>query len=78
MRSSIEKPETQNQRLGPTGLAEPSKPTGMRSTGPSEARQHADGWIVGRFWNETQPFFRSEPIPLAGYPDQVLTLWQKN
>jgi len=44
--------------------------------GPGLARQDAAGRVFGRFWNRTEPFFRSEPGPLAGYPDPLLTLVQ--
>jgi len=43
-------------------------------TGPGSARQDSAGRVFGRFWNRTQPFFRSESGPLAGYPDPLLTL----
>jgi len=74
MRPSIEKPETLNRRLEPTGLAKPSKTRGLTGTGPGLASQDAGGRVFGRFWNRTEPFFRSEPGPLAGYPDPLLTL----
>jgi len=32
------------------------------------------GWIFGWVRNQTKPFFRSKPGPLAGYPDLLLTL----
>jgi len=34
------------------------------------------GRVFGRFWNRTEPFIRSKPGPLAGYPDPLLTLPQ--
>jgi len=68
------KPETQNRRLEPTGLAKPSKTHGLTGTGPGLARQESAGRVFGRFWNRTDPFLRSKPGPLAGYPDPLLTL----
>jgi len=68
------KPETQNQRLQPTGLAKPGETRGLTGTGPGLARQESAGRVVGRFWNRTDPFLRSKPGPLAGYPDPLLTL----
>jgi len=46
----------------------------LTGTGPGLAHQDAAGRVFGRFWNRTEPFFRSEPGPLAGYPDPLLTL----
>jgi len=70
----IEKPETQNRRLKPTGLAKPGKTRGLTGTGPGLAHQDTAGRVFGRFWNRTESFFCSEPGPLAGYPDPLLTL----
>jgi len=74
MRPWIEKPETQNRRLEPTGLAKPGKSRGLTGTGPGLAHQDAAGRVFGQFWNRTEPFFRSEPGPLPGYPDPLRTL----
>jgi len=68
------KPETQNRRLEPTGLAKPGETRGLMGTGPGLARQESAGRVSGRFWNRTDPFLRSKPGPLAGYPDPLLTL----
>ena len=68
------KPETQNRRLDPTGLAKPGEPRGLMGTGPGLARLESAGRVFGRFWNRTDPFLRSKPGPLAGYPDPLLTL----
>jgi len=68
------KPETQNQRSEPTGLAEPSKTHKLTGTGPGLAHQDPAGRVFGRFWNRTKLFFRSKPGPLVGYPDPLLTL----
>jgi len=65
MRPYIEKPKTQNRRLEPTGLANPSKTRGLTGMGPGLARQDVAGQVVGRFWNRTELFFRSEPGPVA-------------
>ena len=71
---SIGKPETQNRRLEPTGLAKPFKPRGLTGTCPGLARQDAAEKVFGWFWNRTELFFRFKPGPLAGYPDPFLTL----
>jgi len=68
------KPETQNRRLEPTGLAKPGETHGLTGTGPGLACQESAGRVFGRFWNRTDPFLRSKPGPLAGYPDPLLTL----
>jgi len=68
------KPETQNRRLELTGLAKPGETRGMTGTGPGLARQESAGQVFGWFWNRTNPFLRSKPGLLAGYPDPVLTL----
>ena len=67
-------PETQNRRLEPTGLAKPGETRGLTGTGPGLARQETACRVFGRFWNRTDPVLRSKPGPLAGYPDQLLTL----
>jgi len=74
MRPSIEQTETQNRRLEPTGLAKTGKTRGLTCSGAGLARQAAAGRVFGRVWNRTEQFFRSEPGPLAGYPDPLLTL----
>jgi len=68
------KPETQNRRLEPTGLTNPGETRGLAGTGQGLARQESAGRFFGRFWNRTDPFLRSKPGPLAGYPDPLLTL----
>jgi len=68
------KPETQNWRLEPTGLAKQGKTSGLTGTGSGLARQAAAGRGFGQFWNRTYPFLLSKPGPLAGYPEPVLTL----
>jgi len=72
------KPETQNRKLEPTGLAKPGETCGLTGTGPGLARQESAGRVFGRFWNRTDPFLRSKPGPLAGYPDPLLTLHKKH
>jgi len=68
------KPETRNRRLEPTGLAKPVETRGLTGTGPGLARQESPGRVFGSVWNRTDPFLRSKPGPLAGYPDPLLTL----
>jgi len=72
------KPETQNQRLEPTDLAKPGETPGLMGTGPGVAHQESAGRVFGLFWNRTDPFLRSKPGPLAGYPDPLLTLQMTN
>jgi hypothetical protein len=68
------KPETQNRRLEPTGLAKPGETRGLTGTGPGLARQESAGLAFGWFWNQTDLFLLSKPGQLAGYPDRLLTL----
>ena len=67
------KPETQNQRFEPTGLVQRSQTCRLTGTGPGLARQQAAGRVFGPVCNRTDPFWRSKPGPLAGYPDPLLT-----
>jgi len=69
----MEKPETQNRRLVPTGLAKPGETRGLTGTVPGLDRQEAAGRVYGPFWNASAPFFQSNPGPMAGYPDLLLT-----
>jgi len=68
------KPEMQNRRLEPTGLAEPGETRGLTGTGLGPALQESAGRGFGRVWNRTDPFLRSKPRPVAGYPYPLLTL----
>jgi len=68
------KPETQNRRLDPTGLAKPGETRGLMGTGPGLAHQESAGRGFGWVWNRTDQFLRSKPGPLAGHPDPLLTL----
>ena len=70
------KPETQNRRLEPTGLAKPGETRGLTGTGPGLACQESAGRVFGRFKNRTDLFLRSKPGPLVGYLDPLLTLSQ--
>jgi len=70
----IEKPENENRRLEPKGLAKPGKTRGLMGTGRGLACKDAAGWVFRRFWNWTEPFIRSKPRPLVGYLDSLLTL----
>jgi len=42
--------------------------------GMGSACQEAPGRVFGPVWTRTEPFFRSKPGPLAGYPDPLLTV----
>ena len=68
------KPETQMLRLEPTGLAKPGENSWFAGTGPGSARPQSAGSVMSRVWNRTDPFLRSQPGPLVGYPDPLLTL----
>jgi len=68
------KPETQNRKLEPTGLAKPGETRGFTGMRSGLARQESAGHVFGHFWNWTDPFLRSTPGPLAGYQDPLLTL----
>jgi len=56
MRPSIEKPEHENGRLGPTALVRSGKTRGLMGTGVGLASQEATEQVFGRFWNRTEPF----------------------
>jgi len=58
------------------GLGKPGETCGLMGMGPGLARQESAGRVSGRVWNRTDPFLRSKPGPLAGYPDPLLTLHQ--
>jgi len=60
------KPETQNRRLEPTGLAKPGETRGLTCTGLGLARQESEGRVFGWFWNRPNLFLGSKPGPLAG------------
>jgi hypothetical protein len=68
------KPKTQNRKLELTGVANPCETRRLMGTGPGLAREESAGLVFGRFWNRTNPFLRSKPGQLAGYPDPLLTL----
>jgi len=72
------KPKMRNRKLELTGVAKPVETHGLTGTGPGLASQESAGWVVGQVWNRTDPFLRSKPGPLAGYPDPLLTLSKNN
>jgi len=74
----MEKPETQNRRLDPTGLAKRGKTRGLTGSGLGLDQQEAVCQGFGRFWNQTERFFSSKPRLLPGYPDPLLTLDPKD
>jgi len=74
MRPLIEKPETQNGRLELTGQVKPGKTRRLVDTCPGLAHLDAVGRVFGQFWNRMKPFFWSEPGPLVGFLDPLLTL----
>ena len=68
------KPNTQNWRLAPKGLAKHGETRWLMHTGQGSASQESGGWVIGWVWNWTDPFFWSKPKPLVGYPDLLLIL----
>jgi len=46
----------------------------LTGTGPDLAREESAGRVYGVLWNRTDPFLRSQPGPLAGYPDPLQLL----
>lgn len=74
MRTSMEQPERQNRILDPTDLAKPGETRWLTGTAPGLDRQEVVGWVFAWFWNRTKLCFWSEPGPLAGSPDPLLTL----
>jgi len=66
--------KTQNQRLEPTGLPNPSKTRESMGMGPAFACQQSAGWVFGLIWNGTDRILQSKPELLVGYPDLLLTL----
>jgi len=64
----------QKHRLDKTGLAKPGEMHGLTGTGPGLDHQEAACLVFGWVWKRTELFFRSEPGPLAGYPDPLLSL----
>jgi hypothetical protein len=55
-------------------LAQHGKTRGVMGTGMGLARQVGPGRVFEQVWNRTEPFYRSKPGPLVGFPDQLLTL----
>jgi len=71
------KPETQNRRLEPTGLAKPGEIRGLTGTGPGLAREESACRVFGRFWNRTDPFFAVQTRTAGGLPGPVAnTTWR--
>ena len=62
------------RRFDQTGLATHGETGGLTGTGLGLHHQEAAGRVFGWFWNGTEPFLRSNPGPLAGYPDPLPTL----
>jgi len=57
------------------GVATPGKTCGLTCKDP--AHQELGVQVFGQVWNQTKPFLRSKPRPLASYPDPLLTLLMK-
>jgi len=67
-------PKTQNQRLEVTGRAKPGKTSGLAGKGPGVPRQGAACHDFGRVKEQSDQVLWSEPGPLAGHLNQLLTL----
>ena len=52
----MEKPESHNWRLEPTGPANTGKTRAFMGTGPGLACQDAAGPVFGEIWNRTEQF----------------------
>jgi hypothetical protein len=68
----------QNLRLEPTGLTNPGRTTGLMGTGLGLARQQGVGQVFRLVWKQTYLFLWSQPGQLAGNPDLLLTLSNRN
>ena len=55
------------------GVAKHGKTRRLMGTGLGLARPDPAGQVFGRLWNRTEPFLWTEPWPLAGHLDQLLT-----
>jgi len=76
MRPYVEQPEKQNWRLELPGLAKLHKTRRLIRIGTGMGLDRWQDWgqVFGLFWDKTEPFWLSEPRPLPGYPDPLLTL----
>ena len=68
------KPETQNRRLEPMGLAELSETHRLTGTGLGLACQESASLVFGQVWNRTDLVLQSKHGLLVGYPDTLLTV----
>jgi len=67
-------PKMQNQISDQKGLATPGETCGWTGTGLHLDGREAAGQVFGLFWNQIKPFSQSKPLPLAGYPDPLLSI----
>ena len=74
MRPEIQIPKNQNLRFELMTLAKPFKTPSLTGTYTNLARQEAADQVFGQVCKQTKPFLKSQPEPLAGYPDPLLTL----
>ena len=74
MQPWIEKPETQDRRLELMGPVKSGKTYRFTVTCLGLASQEAAGLVFARVLDWSDPFLRSKPRPLAGYPDPLLTI----
>jgi len=68
------KPEMQNPRLDPLGLAKPGDTHWLTGRGPGLPHQESEVRVFRLVWNWTDPFLRLKPEPQAAYLEQLLTL----
>jgi hypothetical protein len=62
------------RRLDASGLPKPGETGRLTDTGPGWTRQESPALDFGRVWNSTNQCLRTKPVPLARYPDPLLTL----
>jgi len=60
--------------IGTDGSSQTRRNPQVDGQGSGFVRQESAGRVFGRFWKRTDPFLRSKPGQLAGYPDPLLTL----
>ena len=62
--------------IGPDRSSQTRRNPRFDGYGPGFGPPWVSGWGIGRVWNRTDPFLSSNPGPLVGYPDQLLTLYR--
>ena len=67
------KPRNESRRSKLMGLVKPGQICRLTAKGTGLARQDTACRVFGPVWNQPEPFFQSNPGPLSGYPDPLLT-----